>query len=159
MDSKRCIKYIIGLFTLFSSTTAVCEFPELYYPIVFKEETSSFGERTHPIYRTKKFHEGVDLSASLNSEVHSIATGIVVYAGPLGNYGNTVVIEHAGEITSHYCHLKTIDTSTGSTVSAGETIGVVGNSGRTTGTHLHFEIRKNGEPLDPRILFPGFKGN
>lgn len=155
MDRKKLYK-IMMLLTICLSGTATAD-ENIFYPVVFEKQTSGYGNRIHPIYKTKKFHEGVDLVTKADSNVNSIAKGLVVFTGKLGGYGNTIVIEHAGGITSHYCHLQKIIAKAGEILPAGTVIGVVGSSGNTTGKHLHFEMRKKGTPINPEILFPALK--
>jgi murein DD-endopeptidase MepM/ murein hydrolase activator NlpD len=78
-----------------------------------------------------------------------------MYSDPLGGYGKLVVIQHEDGITSHYGHCNALKVSPGQTIRAGEIIGTVGSTGISTGPHLHFEIRKNGEPTDPESFLPG----
>ena len=124
------------------------------YPIVGTRLSSKFGMRNHPVIKKRRHHHGIDLAAPKNAHVRSIQSGTVVFADKRGGYGNLIVILHDNGLTSHYGHLNKISTETGSRVKAGELIGLVGSTGRVTGPHLHFEVRKNGKPLDPLKLFP-----
>ncbi|MGB9877463.1 MAG: murein hydrolase activator EnvC family protein [bacterium] len=111
--------------------------------------TSRFGMRTHPIYHITKMHTGIDLSAPSGTPIKAAAGGEVVYAGWWGGYGNVVIIDHGGGISTLYAHCSAIYVRKGQKVSQGEVIAAVGSTGLSTGPHLHFEVRKNGKPVDP----------
>jgi murein DD-endopeptidase MepM/ murein hydrolase activator NlpD len=105
--------------------------------------TSSFGWRTHPIYGTKKQHRGADIANSIGTPVVAAGNGIVSHAGPMGTYGNVIMITHSvnGQIfTTVYAHLSSVGVSPGQSVSKGQSIGKLGNTGASTGPHLHFEM-------------------
>jgi murein DD-endopeptidase MepM/ murein hydrolase activator NlpD len=102
-----------------------------------------------PCGRGQRFHQGVDLAAAYGQAVPAVAPGQVVFAGEQQGYGLTVVVQHAGGVTSRYGHLSSLDVRTGESVGEGTLVGRVGSSGRSTGTHLHFEVRVNGQPVDP----------
>lgn len=112
--------------------------------------TSPFGYRIHPIYKTRKFHSGIDIAAKSNSPVYAAMGGTVTTAsiGYNGGYGNTIRIE-SGSATYGYMHLNDILVNRGSTVQTGQMIGRVGSTGRSTGPHLHFEITINGSKVNP----------
>jgi murein DD-endopeptidase MepM/ murein hydrolase activator NlpD len=105
--------------------------------------TSPFG------WRWGRMHEGIDLGAAYGSPIAAAAAGVVIYAGWEGGYGNLVVIDHGGGLASAYGHQSRIAVSVGQSVSQGETIGYVGSTGHSTGPHLHFEVRVNGQAVDP----------
>ncbi|MBC7326760.1 peptidoglycan DD-metalloendopeptidase family protein [bacterium] len=111
--------------------------------------TSGFGMRTHPIYKIRKMHTGIDLSAPSGTPIKASAGGVVVFAGWWGGYGNVVIIDHGGGISTLYGHCSAIYVNKGQNVNQGETIAAVGSTGLATGPHLHFEVRKNGKPVDP----------
>ena len=125
------------------------------YPIVYPRVSSGYGMRKHPILRVRRHHDGIDLVAPIGTPIRTIASGRVVFADPLGGYGNLVVIEHKPGLTSHYGHCESIRVEPGQMVSSGQIISNLGNTGRTTGPHLHFEIRMNGKPIDPLTVIPG----
>lgn len=112
--------------------------------------TSSFGERHDPIEGDVRAHAGLDLAAPAGTPVRAAGPGVVVRAGDAGGYGNMVVIDHGGGVTTRYAHLARADVKPGDHVAAGAAIGAVGQTGRTTGPHLHFEVRRDGQPVDPR---------
>jgi murein DD-endopeptidase MepM/ murein hydrolase activator NlpD len=116
--------------------------------------TSPFGWRTHPIFKTRRFHTGIDIGAPTGQAVHAAAAGKVIYTGPKGGYGNVVIVDHGGGVATLYAHLSSITAGTGATVSRGATIGRVGCTGYCTGPHLHFEVRVNGTPQNPMRWLP-----
>ena len=111
--------------------------------------TSPFGYRVHPIFGVTKMHTGVDVGVPYGSSVRATKSGKVVMAGWYGGYGNAVIIDHGDGISSLYGHNSRLAVSVGEMVSAGQVISYVGATGYATGPHLHFEIRKNGSPVNP----------
>jgi murein DD-endopeptidase MepM/ murein hydrolase activator NlpD len=105
--------------------------------------TSPFG------WRWGRMHEGIDLGAAYGSPIAAAAAGVVIYAGWEGGYGNLVVIDHGGGLATAYGHQSRIAVSLGESVAQGQIIGYVGSTGHSTGPHLHFEVRVNGEAVDP----------
>jgi murein DD-endopeptidase MepM/ murein hydrolase activator NlpD len=111
--------------------------------------SSSFGWRTHPILGYQRFHAGVDFGADYGSTIRAADRGSVIFAGWYGGYGLTVIVDHGGGLTSLYAHTSEVYVKQGQTVQKGEAIAAVGSTGLSTGPHLHFEVRANGEPIDP----------
>jgi murein DD-endopeptidase MepM/ murein hydrolase activator NlpD len=111
--------------------------------------TSGFGERFHPILGYERFHAGVDLGAAAGTPSVAAADGKVVSAGWAGGYGRLVAVLHAGGIETKYGHMSRIAAYPGEQVRRGDVIGYVGSSGLSTGPHLHFEVTKNGRPVNP----------
>jgi murein DD-endopeptidase MepM/ murein hydrolase activator NlpD len=111
--------------------------------------TSGFGERFHPILGYERFHAGVDLGAPAGTPIVAAADGRVVSAGWAGGYGRLVAVLHTGGIETKYGHMSRIAAYAGETVRRGEVIGYVGSSGLSTGPHLHFEVTRNGRPVNP----------
>jgi murein DD-endopeptidase MepM/ murein hydrolase activator NlpD len=111
--------------------------------------TSGFGERFHPILGYRRMHEGVDLAASAGTPIVAAADGRVVGAGWHGGYGQEVQIAHAGGLQTIYGHMSRIAARAGELVRKGQVIGYVGSTGLSTGPHLHFEVMKNGRPVNP----------
>lgn len=111
--------------------------------------SSPFGYRIHPIFKVRKMHTGVDLSASFGTSIRAADSGVVIQAGWRGGYGKTVVVSHGSGLTTLYAHQSAILVSVGEAVSQGDVIGKVGSTGYSTGPHLHFEVRLNGSPVDP----------
>lgn len=122
-------------------------------PPVIGPKSSSFGWRHHPVLNRRKLHKGVDFRAWTGTKVYAAAPGRVIYAARMGSYGNLVKIEHGGGLETRYAHLSRIGVRRGDYVAAGALIGRVGATGRVTGPHLHFEVRLNGEPLDPELTY------
>lgn len=110
---------------------------------------SGFGRRADPISRRRAVHEGMDLSGDLNERVRATQAGKVVQAGRNGDYGITVEIDHGMGIVTRYAHLKSVLVKKGDRIDAGEEIGIIGSTGRSTGRHLHYEIRLDGRPVNP----------
>ena len=113
---------------------------------------SGFGPRLHPIYRTTRMHNGIDMSGSTGDPIYAAKKGEIIWAGPRGGYGNVVIIDHGEGATTVYAHQSKILVSVGEQVDTGEVIGAVGSTGLSTGPHLHFEFRFYGEPKDPLLI-------
>jgi murein DD-endopeptidase MepM/ murein hydrolase activator NlpD len=113
--------------------------------------TSKYGNRVHPIYKTKRLHAGIDMAAPQGTPVYAAESGVVTVAQSWSGYGNCIIIDHGGGLMTLYGHLKPggILVEKGQEVKKGEKIGLVGMTGTATGYHLHFEVRLNGEPVDP----------
>lgn len=115
--------------------------------------SSSFGNRLHPILKVWKFHTGIDIGCSAGKDIVAAASGKVIMSKVYGGYGNCVMIDHGGGIVTLYGHASKLLVSEGQTVKRGQTIALVGSTGRSTGPHLHFEVRKNGEYINPMNYF------
>jgi murein DD-endopeptidase MepM/ murein hydrolase activator NlpD len=111
--------------------------------------TGSFGLRSDPISNQREYHAGIDISAPYGSKIVAPADGVVIFAGPREDYGNVVVIDHKFGTTTRYGHLSKIAIRVGQKVSRGDYIGNVGMTGRTTGSHLHYEVRLFEKPVPP----------
>jgi murein DD-endopeptidase MepM/ murein hydrolase activator NlpD len=118
-------------------------------PVGSYTPTSPFGWRVHPILHDWKLHTGQDLGAPLGTPVYAAAAGRVTTAGLNGTAGNQIILDHDGTVQSVYDHLSVIGVPVGARVRAGQLLGRVGSTGRSTGAHLHFEIRLRGQPIDP----------
>jgi murein DD-endopeptidase MepM/ murein hydrolase activator NlpD len=112
--------------------------------------SSNFGERIHPIDGTRRFHTGVDVRAAEGSTILAAAAGVVKRAGARGGYGNAVEIDHGNGVTTLYAHAQALSVQPGDTIDEGQALGFVGQTGKATGPHLHFEVRVEGKPVDPR---------
>lgn len=112
--------------------------------------TSPYGMRYHPILKYNKMHTGVDIGAPGGATIVAADSGTVIQTGWLGGYGQVVVVDHGGGISTLYAHMSTIIAANGAAVDKGQTIGKVGSTGWSTGPHLHFEVRINGVYTDPR---------
>ena len=111
--------------------------------------TSSFGWRIHPILGYRKLHTGIDIGAGYGAPIHAADSGTVIYATWMSGYGNVIIIDHGRGISTLYAHQSSLAVGNGARVSRGQTIGYVGSTGFSTGPHLHFEVRLNGNPVDP----------
>ncbi|HNX29401.1 MAG TPA: peptidoglycan DD-metalloendopeptidase family protein [Syntrophomonadaceae bacterium] len=111
--------------------------------------TSPYGMRYHPILKYNKMHTGVDIGAPSGADIVAADSGTVIQTGWLGGYGQVVVIDHGGGISTLYAHMSTIIAANGASVTKGQVIGKVGSTGWSTGPHLHFEVRINGAYTDP----------
>lgn len=111
--------------------------------------TSLYGNRIHPIFKTNKFHAGIDISAPLGTSILAAKSGIVIYSGWQGGYGNCVMISHGDGIVTLYGHHSKNLVSVGQYVEAGQKIALCGSTGYSTGPHLHFEVRVNGSTTNP----------
>jgi murein DD-endopeptidase MepM/ murein hydrolase activator NlpD len=118
-------------------------------PVSYSRLTSRFGVRRHPILGGSRMHSGIDLAAAAGSPVVAPADGLVSNAGWRGGYGLLVVIEHGGGLETRFAHLSRLMVSAGQRISRGQLLGLVGSSGRSTGPHLHYEMRRNGLAIDP----------
>lgn len=111
--------------------------------------TSNFGNRFHPVLGYSRFHAGTDFGASYGSIIRAADAGTVIFAGWYGGYGNAVIIDHGKGLTTLYAHASRLDVGEGQDVAKGQVIAAVGSTGLSTGPHLHFEVRSNGEPINP----------
>jgi murein DD-endopeptidase MepM/ murein hydrolase activator NlpD len=121
----------------------------LIVPVPGAPITSPFGYRIHPIYGTSKLHTGIDYGADEGTPIRAAADGVVVSAGWYGGYGNATIIDHGGGIATLYGHQSSMAVSAGQKITQGQIIGRVGCTGDCTGPHVHFEVRVNGDPVNP----------
>ena len=124
-------------------------FGKILWPVKSGKITSKFGNRNHPVLKSVKFHRGVDIAVSLGTPVYAGIRGIVTFAGKRGNYGNLVEIKGSDGIKVRYAHLSKIDVVAGQRVSDGEKVAETGNTGMSTGPHLHYEIIVDESPVNP----------
>jgi len=118
-------------------------------PVDGVQLTSGYGMRNHPILRQRRQHNGVDLAAPRGTPVYATADGMVEMAKYWGSYGNYVQIGHGGDLETRYAHLSSYTVSDGQQVRKGDLIGYIGSTGRSTGPHLHYEVRVSGDPVNP----------
>ena len=111
--------------------------------------TSPFGWRVHPITGASRFHSGIDIGGDYGDTIHAAGTGVVSYAGWISGYGYAVIIDHGGGISTLYGHNQALLVSEGQSVSQGQPIAECGSTGNSTGPHCHFEVRVDGEPVNP----------
>jgi murein DD-endopeptidase MepM/ murein hydrolase activator NlpD len=120
-------------------------------PLIGEAEVSSpFGFRPDPFLGRPALHPGLDFVQEYGAEIHATAAGRVVHAGLMGGYGNMVEIDHGNKLATRYAHMSEILVAEGEEVKAGALIGRIGSTGRSTGPHLHYEVRVDGEPVDPQ---------
>ena len=125
------------------------------WPVMGKLESGVGGRRNPFGGRGYEYHEGQDIDAAYGTPVQVAATGRVIIAGWQRGYGNVVYVDHGSGLSTRYGHLSEIDVGVGQTVTRGQTIGLVGSTGRSTGPHLHYEVRINNQPVDPKQYLPG----
>lgn len=116
-----------------------------------KHIASEYGNRLHPIYKVWKMHTGIDIGSKWNESIVAAGAGVIIYVGDRGGYGNTIIIDHGGGITTLYAHINTrgFMVKNGQYVKTGQVIAKAGMTGTATGPHLHFEVRKNGATENP----------
>ncbi len=112
--------------------------------------SSAYGERKNPLTGHPDFHDGIDVALPMGSPIRAVAEGKVVFSGQQRGYGNVIIIEHPNGLRTLYGHNSENHVQAGDAVSRGQAIGLTGNTGRSTGPHLHFEVRKGGEAINPR---------
>lgn len=111
--------------------------------------SSPFGERIDPFTGDEEFHEGIDFAAPMGTPIHAVAAGVVTWAGPRGGYGNMVQIDHGDGYATRYGHAEEVLVHVGETVKRGDVIALVGSTGYSTGPHVHFEVLRNGQEINP----------
>jgi murein DD-endopeptidase MepM/ murein hydrolase activator NlpD len=116
--------------------------------------TSHYGNRADPFSGNAELHLGIDISALFNAQIHAPADGIVLYSERKAAYGNLIIIDHGNGLTTRYGHLSRSLVRVGQKIKRGETVGLVGTTGRTTAPHLHYEVRLNDRPVNPRGYLP-----
>lgn len=116
--------------------------------------TDFFGWRVHPVYGTENYHDGMDIGVPKGTPVRAAAAGTVIMASWYGGYGNAIKIDHGGGVVTLYAHLSSIGVEVGQKVAAGANIGYSGNTGTSTGPHLHFTVMVGGSPVDPQSWLP-----
>jgi len=132
------------------------------WPVNWPNITSPYGWRIHPVYNTKKFHSGIDIGGSYGNPIMAAGAGVVIFtAKPVqgqntggSGYGNYCIIDHGGGYTTLYGHCRSVYVKTGQKVKSGQKIAEMGSTGTSTGAHLHFEVRKNGSPVNPERYLP-----
>jgi murein DD-endopeptidase MepM/ murein hydrolase activator NlpD len=125
------------------------DIPDFQLP-VHAHFSSAFGPRKDPFTHETRMHRGVDIAAPEGTEVRAAQAGRVVYSGYQPGYGNLVVVEHSGGFETRYAHLGSLSVRAGDTLLEKQVLGTVGSTGRSTGPHLHFEVRRDGNAVDPK---------
>lgn len=133
--------------TLRSKKEALASIPSIWPISGFI--TSHFGNRPSPFTGRIEYHKGLDISAAIGTPIQASGNGKVTLAGKDGAYGNCVVLQHGSGLTTRYAHMSTVDVSVGQNVRRGQIIGYVGSTGRSSGPHLHYEVKVNGMNVDP----------
>ncbi|MEL6902525.1 MAG: M23 family metallopeptidase, partial [Cyanobacteria bacterium J06606_4] len=105
--------------------------------------------RYHPVLGYSRFHAGTDFGAEHGTPIQAAEMGIVLFSGWYGGYGNAIILDHGGGLTTLYAHASRLNVAEGDTVRKGDVIAAIGTTGLSTGPHLHFEVRRAGEPVDP----------
>ena len=119
--------------------------------------TSRFGRRTDPVSGRQSFHGGIDLDGETGNPIYAAGEGKVVFSGVRSGYGQLLIIDHGRGLNTYYGHCLRLLKNRGERVDRGMIVALIGSSGRTTGSHLHFETRKHGRPFDPSLLLPKLK--
>lgn len=122
--------------------------PRFVLPVAGRA-SSGYGMRADPVHGGMVNHPGFDLAAPVGTEVGAAAAGTVTHAGPAGTYGNLVTVRHENGFETRYAHLSAVDVKVGDAVTPGQDVGKVGTTGYSTGPHLHFEVRQDGQAIDP----------
>jgi murein DD-endopeptidase MepM/ murein hydrolase activator NlpD len=154
-EMKKQLPEIVDNFE--QTVSALAEYEEqlkvvpTYFPAEEGRISSEFGNRSDPFTGQSRFHSGADIAAPLETRIYAAAEGEVSFAGRNGGYGETVIIDHGETYETLYAHLNSIDVSVGDQVEKGEEIGGMGTTGRSTGVHLHYEIIRNGEHVNPYL--------
>jgi len=148
---------VVAAFERFKAARSAIELAPIHMPMTGTFRISSnYGTRNDPFLKRKAFHSGMDFPATRGTKVLSAGAGTVVFAGKKSGYGNVVEIRHGNGLTTRYAHLSAYNVSKGQVVSAGTQIAKVGSTGRSTGPHLHFEVRRSDGPVNPsRFLKAG----
>ncbi len=150
---------LLSSLSLYSKDLILSSLPS-GYPSSSKKITSSFGYRTHPIDKVKKFHHGLDFGGKIGTPIIATADGIVEFAGVTRGYGNLVVLSHNFGFKTAYGHmLKNLKVKKGDFVKKGSVVGLLGNSGISTGPHLHYEVKYIKSSLDPKRFIEFSKKN
>lgn len=124
-------------------------------PVERMWQTSPFGARRYALGGGHRLHAGIDLAAPVGTAVRAVEDGVIVRAGYAGDYGNLIEIDNYGGMSTRYAHLAKILVSRHAWVRRGDVIGTVGSTGRSTGSHLHYELRFNGRAIDPSLSLSG----
>jgi len=130
------------------SVSELSDYPVIA-PVKRQVVSSGFGIRLHPIYKVRKFHTGIDIPKVKGTAVYATGNGTVIRKGYCSGYGNFIEIQHAGGFRSFYAHLSKTLVNAGDSINVAEQIACVGNTGVSTGSHLHYEIRKGNRFLNP----------
>lgn len=145
--ATRALTSGLGSTSTLTDWVSLAHAPTLW-PIVGRV-TSSYGERTDPFAGAGEFHRGIDIAAPSGTAIHATGDGVVIMAGWGSGYGREVMLDHGHGMTTLYAHMSALAVAPGETVTRGQVIGYVGTSGRSTGAHLHYEVRIHDAPVNP----------
>ena len=134
-------------------SAGILDYLPLRMPVLGGRISSPYGYRKDPLTGKGRFHGGIDYACELATTVHASAAGIVCFVGRRGGYGKCVEVRHRYGFSSIYAHLSEYYVSPGESIPAGKVIGFVGTTGRSTGYHLHYEVRKNGRVIKPLFIY------
>ena len=137
-----------------SLNTAAAKSQSMIWPLKYFRKTSDYGYRKDPFTGKNSFHHGIDLAADKGSKIASVMDGTVSAVGVGKSYGNYILVRHSSNLYTLYAHCSKIVAKKGQKIKQGDTVALVGSTGRSTGNHLHFEIRIGGERVDPLWLLP-----
>lgn len=137
----------VSSFALSQSTPSICPIED------FKGKTSEFGKRTNPVLKSEQDHKAIDFFVSEGTPVLATADGKVLQAETIDNYGVVVRVQHKNHIETFYAHLSKLAVKAGQSIKRGDIIAYSGNTGLSTGPHLHYEVIQNGVSLNPRKFF------
>lgn len=152
-EKASTLSPIMEVIDLYSESGMTDELPVLRpVPLSVARISSPYGYRKDPFTGKGKFHTGIDYACSLATTVVASASGKVVHVGRKGGYGKCIIIQHRYGFRTLYAHLAEYYVQEGVVVDAGKVIGFVGTTGRSTGYHLHYEVRKNNKPIKPMFL-------
>jgi len=132
---------------------------DMVHPLGTANVSSGFGTRFHPVMQSMRHHDGIDLPCPMRTPVRSLAKGTVIRVGTDSGYGKFVIVFHGAGWSSVYAHLSAQNVEVGRRLKAGEILGLAGATGRVTGPHLHFELRRDGVAVDPLTTLPFLTAN
>ncbi len=155
-NTLRALSVKLGAQTAPSRRAVVLRFAWPVSPVIV---TSPYGDRFHPVHGEYRFHSGTDLAADAAQSVFAAEGGTVVFSGWNGGHGKSVEVQHAdGHTTTRYSHLDALMVAAGERVKRGALLGLAGQTGVATGVHVHFEIHRDGEAIDPEFVLDGSPG-
>ena len=152
--AQRALRRLSQKLTALSARQQRADPAHFAWPIAPVVVTSPYGHRVHPLSGDYRFHAGIDLEAEDAQPVYAAETGLVVFAGWNGAHGRQIEVQHDPHVTTRYSHLQSLLVPPGKVVKKGALLGLAGHTGQVTGTHLHFELRRDGDALDPEVLLP-----
>lgn len=148
-DGEAVLRNLSGLLEYFHDAEGLLSHTPSVRPTQSRYVTSHFGRRLDPIHKIWMWHKGIDIGGKIGMPIFAPSDGEVIYAGRRGGYGITVVLHHGFGIQTHFAHLSQIKVQVGQRVKRGDLIAEMGSTGKSTGPHLHYEVRQGGRPLDP----------